>query len=57
MTCFNLVWIEGKRYYHCWFCNTWYEGQDANLTKTSNPYENLNIPIVLEEQEENETQD
>lgn len=52
LTCFNLVWLEGKRYYHCWLCNTWYEGRDEDLKQVEDPFININVPKVLEEQEE-----
>jgi hypothetical protein len=51
--CFNLVWIDNKRYYHCYLCNTWYSGRDDNLIQESNPYEGRNEPIILEEQDDN----
>jgi len=55
LTCFNLVWVESKRYYHCWLCDTWYEGRDDDLKLIENPFANINVPIELKEQDETQT--
>lgn len=56
LSCFNVVWIEPHRYYHCWLCNTWYAGQDSNLIQIPSPYNNKEVPEEkLKEQEENDT--
>jgi hypothetical protein len=52
LTCFNVFWVEGKRYYHCWLCNKTYEGRDDNLQECEDPRALLNIPIELEEQQD-----
>lgn len=51
LSCFNLVWVEGKRYYHCWLCQTWYEGRDDDLHLCENPLININAPVEVKEQE------
>lgn len=52
LTCFNLVWKDSKRYYHCWFCNTWYEGRDDNLQLVPMP-DFGNEEVELKEQDDN----
>lgn len=49
-TCFQCIWVNSKRYYHCSLCDTWYGGQDKNLQLVENP-------TIVKEQEESEEDD
>ncbi len=51
LTCFNRVWVENKRYYHCWVCDTYYGGQDKELVLVENPFIGLNQPKEVLEDE------
>lgn len=37
LSCFEWFWIDGKRYYHCWLCNTTWEGRDDDLHQCEDP--------------------
>lgn len=42
LSCMNYVWhpTTGKRYLHCWLCQTYYEGRVGELVLTEkNPFE------------------
>lgn len=52
LTCFHVFWVDGKRYYHCAFCRTTYEGRDDNLHLCEDPRAKVSVIIPLEEQED-----
>lgn len=51
LSCFNVVWVNNNRFYHCWLCNTWYGGRDSELVQVPSPY---NTPVPIEELKEQE---
>lgn len=51
-SCYNVFWVDGKRYYHCWLCQTTWEGRDDDLHQCVDPRITLNVPVELEEQKD-----
>lgn len=51
--CFQVFWVEGKRYYYCWFCKIFYEGRDDDLHQCEDPRLKLNVPVEIKEQNDN----
>lgn len=37
LSCFEWFWMDNKRYYHCWLCNTTWEGRDDDLHQCEDP--------------------
>lgn len=54
LTCFQVFWVDNKRYYHCWLCKTTWEGRDDDLHQCEDPRFTVNVPVEVKEQE-NET--
>lgn len=50
LSCFNIFWIDGIRYYHCWLCQTTYKGRDDELELCEDPRKSTNTPVKNEEQ-------
>jgi formate dehydrogenase maturation protein FdhE len=53
--CFSFFWIDGERYYHCVLCKTTWKGRDSELVQCEDPRIRINVPVIMEEQED-ETQ-
>ena len=50
--CFQVFWVDGKRYYHCDLCRTTWEGRDDELVQCPDPRIKINIPVKVEEQKD-----
>lgn len=49
--CFDVFWLNSKRYYHCILCQTTYEGRDDDLQLCQDP----RIPISKDKKVEEKT--
>jgi hypothetical protein len=52
LSCFQIFWVNGRRYYHCWLCNTFWEGRNDSLQECADPRQYINIPVEIKEQED-----
>lgn len=52
LSCMNFIWLGNIRYVHCWLCQTYYTGRNDNLILVNNPFQEVNKPQEIRENEQ-----